>query len=66
MLCIIILVFSVYFQYKSDLYTRDHEGLGPLDITMKDRALIENVPPPGIFVKLFGYLFSLCDPQEVE
>ncbi|XP_060567937.1 inhibitor of Bruton tyrosine kinase-like [Ruditapes philippinarum] len=33
-------------QYKSDLYTRDHEGLGPLDIAMKDRVLIENVPAP--------------------
>jgi hypothetical protein len=40
----------VYFQYKSDLYTRDHEGLGPLDIAMKDRVLIENVPAPGMYM----------------
>ena len=36
-----------FLQYKSDLYTRDHEGLGPLDIVMKDRALQTGLPPAG-------------------
>ena len=36
------------FKYKSDLYTRDHEGLGPLDIAMKDRALQTGITPAGM------------------
>lgn len=36
---------TMLIQYKSDLYTRDHEGLGPLDIVMKDKALQMGLPP---------------------
>ncbi|KAL4233187.1 hypothetical protein ACF0H5_007871 [Mactra antiquata] len=42
--------------YKSDMYTRDHEGLGPLDITMKDRSLLTGVPPP---------VYEISDNHEV-
>ena len=43
----VILKIVCFLQYKSDLYTRDHEGLGPLDIVMKDRALQTGLPPAG-------------------
>lgn len=36
---------TLLIQYKSDLFTRDHEGLAPLDIAMKDKALQTGITP---------------------
>lgn len=46
---------SHILQYKSDLYTRDNEGLGPLDVAMKDRSLLNNVPPAGKQIVIIIY-----------
>ncbi|WAR08874.1 IBTK-like protein [Mya arenaria] len=43
-------------QYKSDITTRDHEGLGPLEIAMKDRELLKGVPSP---------VFTVSDGHEI-
>ncbi|KAH3735613.1 hypothetical protein DPMN_042148 [Dreissena polymorpha] len=43
-------------QYKSEIFTPDHEGLGPLGIAMRDRKLVTGVPPPA---------YTLSDRHEV-
>jgi len=42
------------------LYTRDHEGIGPLDIATKDRKLISNVSQPGIVLVIHELSVYVC------